>query len=249
MPEENGAGTTVMEGTAQEGQGNQQGTSLGWRAGLPDEYKNHEAFTGFKTVGELAKSHLETSAKAKELETSLGEMIPKLPDDATQEERDVYYESLGRPEKFEDYEFEGEDKNAPEWTNGWKQDLFNLGVSKDTAKSLSGLMNSRIQAMVESHNAQIQKEISTASDKLKTEWGEKYDTNLELVKRGWKRDADSEFDQAFSGETSANRFAILRTLFKLYSKTGEDSSQPGSSQRQQSLNDTRGFYSDMPAKR
>src|SRR5574341_876074 len=84
-----------------------------WIAQLPDALKGNEAFTAFKTIGDLAQSHLDVSgrvkeldgitAKHKELETRLQGSILKLPENATDQERDVYYLSLGRPEKAEDY--------------------------------------------------------------------------------------------------------------------------------------------------
>ena len=94
--------------------------SLGWRAGLPDDLKQNEAFTAFKTVGELGKDYLGLKAKAAELEGKLGNYVPKLPDNATDEDRNLYYDALGRPKQPSEYEFDGEDKNAPEWTDQWK---------------------------------------------------------------------------------------------------------------------------------
>jgi hypothetical protein len=204
-----------------------QAPSLGWRAGLPDDLKEHEAFKSFKTVGEFAKSHLDTAKKATDLEKKLEDSIPKLPDDATQEERDVYQMSLGRPEKAEEYELAGDGKDAPEWTNYWKGELFKLGVSKDTAKALSQALQSQIKRMVEAHNTSIKKEIEEASTKLKAEWGDKYEANVQLAQRLWKAHTDSDFDKAFTGETSANRFQIMRYLVKMAAKTGEDTSLPG----------------------
>lgn len=213
--------------------GDQQTQPAGWLAQLPANLKDNAAFTSFRTLGDLGQSYLDLGSKVTNLEGKLANSIPKLTDDATQEERDVYLMELGRPEKPEEYEFAGDGKNDPQWAAAWKQDLFKLGIPKDTAKALSVLLSTRIQAMVDAHNANIQRMNTESEAKLKTEWGqEKYDTNMELVKRFWKEHGDSEFDKAFEGAPAAQRHAIARFLFKMAAKTGEDLSQPGGTQRQ-----------------
>ena len=226
MPEAATLETTSTEGTSGS-TGNQQTQPAGWLAGLPADIRENEAFKPHKTVGDFAKAHLETAKKATDLEAKLKDSIPKLPEDATQEERDVYQMSLGRPEKAEEYEFDGEDKNAPEWTGFWKGEFFKLGLPKSQAKALSTAFNGHIQKMVEAPNAGIQKEITDASTKLKTELGDKYDASVELAARLWKKETDTDFDKAFTGETSANRYTMIRFLLKMAAKTGEDLSPQG----------------------
>ncbi len=101
--------------------------SLGWRAGLPDDLKQNADLTNYKTVGDFTKDALSWKGKVSELETKLGDSIPKLPDNATDDDRAVYFDALGRPKEAKEYEFDGEDKNAPEWTNLWKGEFHKLG--------------------------------------------------------------------------------------------------------------------------
>lgn len=230
--------------------GNPQGNAPGWLAGLPADLRDNEAFKSHKTVGDFAKAHLEVATKAKEFEGKLANSIPKLGENATQEEREKYFMSLGRPEKPEGYELDGEDKNAKEWTGYWRNELFKIGVPKDQAKAISASFNAQIGKMVEAHNANIQQMNVEAENTLKTEWGDKYAANVELVKRLWKRDTDMELDAAFAGESSANRVAMMRYVFKLAAKTGEDMSAPGAAQRG-TASATTGLYpkSNMPPKK
>ena len=230
------------------GTGDRGAVSLGWRAGLPDDLKENAAFTSFKTVGEFAKAHIETAKKATDLEGKLKDAIPKLPENATPEERDIYLMALGRPEKPEEYEFAGDGKDASEWTTSWKQDLFKLGISKDTAKALSGLLSTKIQAMVDAHNARITQEIAEAGVKLKAEFGDKYDANVALAARLWKTHTDGDLEQDFQTETSKTRTAIIRYIVKMAAKTGEDTSLPGAGQRGQAPTGGRMTYdkSNMP---
>src|ERR1035438_4486675 len=101
--------------------------SLGWRAGLPDDLKQNTDIAAFKTVGDFAKNHLETAAKVTKLEGALKDAVPKLPDNATDDERCLYYDALGRPHEAKDYKLPGEDKNAPEWNALWKDNFHRMG--------------------------------------------------------------------------------------------------------------------------
>src|SRR5208283_5269073 len=86
-------------------------TSLGWRAGLPDDLKQNTDLANYKTVGDFTKDALSWKGKVSELEGKLGDSIPKLPDDATDEDRNTYLDALGRPTTAADYKLDGEDIN------------------------------------------------------------------------------------------------------------------------------------------
>lgn len=201
--------------------------SLGWRAGLPDDLKQNEAFLPFKTVGDFGKDYLAVKSKAADLEKKIGDYVPKLPDNASDEDRNLYFDALGRPKTATDYEFDGEDKNAPEWTNHWKQQFHSLGLTKAQAKTLSTAWNKQMQAMVDAHNTSIKNEMTAAETKLRSELGDKYDTNVELAKRMWTKYGEGEFDKAFANGNSSYRATTIRMLLKFASLTGEDRSPQG----------------------
>jgi hypothetical protein len=226
----------MPEGTS-EGTGTGTGTvAPAWIAQLPTDLKDNQAFTSYQTIGDLAKSHLELGEKVKEfdgLKTQLGNSIPKLSENPTPEERDKFYNSLGRPEKPDGYEFVGEDKAAPEWTKAYKDAMYKMGVPKVMARELSEFNNTMINKMVEQHNARILEENAKAAATLKTELGDKYDASVVLVSRLWKQWGNTEvdFDKAFATETSANRVTMMRFLLNVAAKTGEDASLRGTGQR------------------
>lgn len=222
MPEET-APSATPESAPQE--------SLGWRAGLPDPLKSNDAFKPFKTVGDFANAHLETTKKLTDAETRLKDSIPKLPNDATDEDRKIYFDALGRPEKAADYEFDGEDKNAPEWTSFWKQQFHELGLTKAQGKSLSAKWDGQIQKMVDAYNNGRKQEVAAAETKLRSELGDKFDANVELAKRMWTKYGEGDFDKAFAQETSATRMPIMRMILKLAALTGEDRSPQGMQSR------------------
>jgi hypothetical protein len=201
--------------------------SLGWRAGLPDDLKTNEAFVPYKTVGEFAKTYLDTSAKAADLAKKLEGSVPKLSDNATDAERAAFYDALGRPKQPSEYEFDGEDKNASEWTSHWKQQFHSLGLTKTQAKALSQQFNGQMQKMVEAHNAALKNEYTAAENALRSEYGDKFDTNVELAKRVYQKHLGNEFDKDFSAGTDKTRLSTIKMLVKLAALTGEDSSPQG----------------------
>jgi hypothetical protein len=211
----------------EEGQQQQQTTPPGWIAGLPDTLKANETFTKFKTVGDFANDYLAVSTKATELEQKVSNSIPKLTETATDADRAAFYDALGRPKDAKEYEFDGEDKNAPEWTAHWKQVSHELGLTKAQAKNLSVKFNAQMTQMVEAHNAKIAGEITAATEKLKSEWGNKFDTNVELAKRVYQKHIGTEFDKDFDAGTGTTRLQTMRLIMKFAALTGEDRSPQG----------------------
>ncbi len=202
-------------------------TSLGWRAGLPDDLKTNADLVNYKTVGDFTKDALSWKNKSTELETKMADYVPKLPDDATDEDKALYYDALGRPKEAKEYEFDGEDKNAPEWTNFWKGEFYGLGLTKAQAKQLSGKWNTQMQAMVKAHNDALTAEYAKAEKELRTELGDKYDTSVELAKRMIQKHTGTEYDTAFAAAPPPVRFAMTKFILKMASLTGEDRSPQG----------------------
>lgn len=212
--------------------GNQQTQSPGWLAGLPADLRDNEAFKSYRTVGDFAKDYLAVKTKATEYEGKLANSIPKLGENATQEERDKFQIALGKPEKAEDYELDGEDRFTPEGKQSWKKEFHELGLPKSTAKELSARINRRLDAMVERFKADNDRQVQEAATKLKGELGDRYDASVELASRLWKRDVDGDLEKDFQAATGPIKFSIIRYILKMAAKTGEDMSQPGSGSRQ-----------------
>lgn len=216
-----------VEGQVSGGDQGQGDGSLGWRAALPDEFKEHEFVKTFQKPGDFVKSALEIKTERDTLKTKMANAIFKPGEKATDEERAAYFKALGRPDKAEEYEFPDKDKNAPEMVK-WAQERFHkVGLNKEQATFIAGEWNQLLAGIVEKHNAGVQKEITESGTKLKAELGDKYDSSIELANRLWKKHTDGEFDKAFTGETSANRFSMIRYILKMAKLTGEDRSPSG----------------------
>jgi hypothetical protein len=220
--------------------------SLGWRAGLPDDLKQNEALKAFKTVGDFAKDDLAVRSKVSELEGKLSNYVPKLPDNASDEDRNLYYNALGRPKQPSEYKLQGEDKNAPEWNENVRKHLWETGTTESQAEAHVKWFNGVMQEMVNKANANLKVEVSQKENGLRSKYGDKFETNVELAKRLYHKIRNSDLDKDFDRETSVGRSAVIDILVDFASRTGEDRSPQGG-MSQSSAKSTFIDYSKSPA--
>ncbi len=218
-----------MSETDQVTPGNQDQQSLGWRSALPDEFKEHEFVKTFQKPGDFVKSAIEIKADRDVLKAKLDNSIPKLPENATQEERDVYYTQLGRPEKPEQYEIPevNGQKNSPEMVSWAQKEFHRLGIPAGSGKELSTSFNTFMQGVVKAEMDKRALERTEAETKLKSELGVEYDTSVEMVRRVWKKHSNSEFDTFVNETKIGNDPRLIRWMINIAKLTGEDKSIDG----------------------
>jgi hypothetical protein len=203
------------DGTQNLNQGD--GGGIGWRAQLPDTLKTNETFTAYKTVGELAQSHLETAGKVKEYEGKLAASIPKLTDKATDEDRAAYYKAIGRPEKADDYAItvpEGvpKDEAAMKW---FRDTSHKLGLSKQQGESLAAGYFEMMKGNIDTINKAYETRKAETVNKLKGEWGGKYEENFDLAKKTAQKIGGEDIIK-YLGETGiGNEPVIIKFMHKL----------------------------------
>ncbi len=173
--------TDSSESITQEESGGQTGET--WLSSLPDELKTNPSLTKFKEPVEVFRSYVS-------LEKKIGEKgIIKPKDDAPLEEWNKYYADLGRPETPDAYEIgrpEGLPDEFPyseELEGQFKKWAHEAGL---TAKQTKELFNKYIQLNISEYE-KASKIIGEAKGKaeevLRSEWGDNYDTNLELARK------------------------------------------------------------------
>lgn len=206
-------------------QGGQDG-NLGWRAALPDEFKEHEYVKTFQKPGDFVKSALEIKTEHESLKTKMEGALFKPGENATQEEREAFYRGIGKPEKATEYDFptvEGAE-NDPRMVE-WAQKTFHAAnLNKDQAAQIGKSWNEFMAAMVKADTEAKEKAKAEAETKIKTELGEQYDEAFELSRRLLSENATPE-ELAFLDESGAgNSPVIAKLIFKLAKLTGEDKS-------------------------
>jgi len=172
------AQTTTQVQTAESGANSQ---SLGWRAGLPKEYQNHEAFGKYGKVGDLAKDFLELRNRTQR---------PSLPgDDSPDEERQAFYKAFGRPDQANGYSIEGMegvDPNHP----GIQQLMAVAHESGMSQKQFERVFGHLVQQGSEATKAQQQAmkaALQDADKGLRDDWKDQYPAKREYAMRGYKQ--------------------------------------------------------------
>lgn len=172
-------------GDATQQQGGQTQT-LGWKTELPEAMRGHEAFANYQTKNDLWNGHIELTGKIKDLEGRAANSIPKLGENATDEEKAAYRAAIGVPEKADDYEIElaeGMDNTLAPWFKGV---AHQLGIPKEIAKGLSAAWNGMIAQMAKADKDAAIKAHDEALTELKRLWGPDAEKNAETVKQGYK---------------------------------------------------------------
>ena len=225
-----------------------------WLAQLPDDLKTNETLTGFETLGDFAKSHLETVGKVSafdgktteyegkitDLNTRLENSIPRLADDSDDAAKAAYRKALGVPDSADGYEFTKADGvEHDEKMLGWAKDVFHqAGLSAEQANSVSQawdkFMPEMGQAMADAEEADRLAGVETAETALKEEWKGDFDKNKELTKRGY--DAFEKAAPGFKdlldsvdvkdGLKLGNDPRMLKVFFAIGKAIGDDFSFP-----------------------
>jgi len=198
--------------------------SLGWRAALPAEFKEHEFVKTFTKPGDFVKSALDIKADRDALKTKVDGAIFKPDEKATPEQWNEYYKALGKPEKPTEYEFpvtEGinRDPKFVEWAQGT---FHKIGLPKDMAAKVAAEYDAFALAMERANNEAVVKAKADAETAIKAELGAEYPVAVELTTRMLGKYLKPE-EKAFFDETGmGNHPTLIRMIFDLAKKTGED---------------------------
>lgn len=219
--------------TPQGDQGGDQSVSLGWRAGLPDEYKEHDWAKAHGKVGDFFKDALKVKSDHDTLKTKMESAIFKPGEKATDEEKVAFRKAMGAPDKADEYEFPQPEKegmdNSPEMMNWAKSVFFRLGVPKDVAGELGKEWNSFIVGMVEAEDKIAQEERETNEKKFRSNFKseDEFKTGYELSKRFWNKVTGTNFDEVYKECEAWQVPLFMDFVFKVAKMTGEDTSPAG----------------------
>lgn len=223
-----------------------------WLAQLPDDLKENETLTTFDTLGDLAKSHVETVGRVSELdgkateyegkitdlETRFANTIPRLTEESTDEEKAAYYKALGVPEDPTEYEFpktDGieHDENMLTWA---RQTFKDANLNTEQAAKVSQAWDAFMGKMDEANEKAVVDGIKGAETTLKEKWKADYDKNIAFTEKGYQafeKIAPGFKELIDNTEVSAGiklgNHPIMSEVFHAIGKAvGDDFSFPGS---------------------
>ncbi len=152
-----------------------------WRDGLPEELREEPSLSLFKDVGSLAKSYVH----AQKLRNEKGLIRPA--DDAPEEEWNVFYAAIGRPETPDKYEFseaslpEGHEID-PEMEKSFREQAHKVGLTKSQAATLRDWYLKHSTDTISGFEALLKERRDQAETTLRKEWGAKFEENLDRAR-------------------------------------------------------------------
>jgi hypothetical protein len=190
-----------------------------WRASLPPELREAPSLAKFADPAALAKSY-------SELETLIGRKGVVVPGDKDGPEAHARFrQALGVPDKPEGYQFQ-RPEGVPEaaWNaEGAKQFAtwaHELGLTPQQAQGLAERFG-RMQGEAAQRAAEgIEPDGRKMEDVLRSEWGAKYDAQVEVAKRAAKQFGDAAALDAL--EAKVGGAAMVRMFARIGEALGED---------------------------
>lgn len=198
----------------------QSGNNPGWRAGLPSDLRDHEAFRDKGTVGDLGRAYLEAQQK---LQNSV--VVPG--ENATADEKKAFFDKLGVPKSSEEYTIN--DSDDGEFTNHFKSVAHQAGLTAQQASDLHAeilrFSNSRVEAL----KAQQTEKQQNWETTLKQEWGASYEQK-DAAARRFMLVAGAGLADALTETGALNDPRVRKGLYTLSQMISEDRLVSGSGQ-------------------
>lgn len=206
------------------------GTATSWRDGISEEYRNDPSMNNFKSVDDLAKGYL----NAQKLVGKDKLVLPA--SDAGKEDWDRVFNTLGRPEKPEDYKVEDiQIENLPkdfpvdnEMKAGFAKKAHELGLLPGQVNELykwymtenMNLYNTGLQANAEA--------VKNAETKLRQKYGAAFEQKVNLARKVFDTFGDDE-TRALMDSGFGNDPRVIGLFASIGEKMSEDVLGPGKS--------------------
>lgn len=167
-----------------------------WMSSVPKEFRDDKALWKHSDISSYFKESLENSQKLEGLDPEKVLTIPG--DDTGNEDRETFYQRLGKPKTAEGYELD--DPAFPdgllrdtELEGHLKQWAFKANMSSDALKELVGEYNKHMAEGYTVARAEYEKDLEAQSKALKTELGDGYNEFVTKAQRAAEKLGGEEF--------------------------------------------------------
>lgn len=189
-----------------------------WIETLNDDFKTNKSLNKFPDVNALAKSYIE-------MEKQNGSRISLLNENSTDEDKNSFYNRLGRPE---DKSYFSDDEKASYLKTGSTddslkayQEIFHKsGLTKSQGKSLLDEFSKHTQNGEENYKKQMEEERNSNFEVLTKTHGDKLDEKIKLVESALSNYGNAELNQLVE-ETNYNP-ALINLLMNIGSNVKSD---------------------------
>lgn len=193
---------------------------------LPEELREETALAQFKGIEGLAKSYLET----KKL---VGTKRMEEPTESWDQTKwDELYGKLGRPETPDKYEVPEinlpNDLKLDEALLGEAKTKFHeLGLNKKQFAGVMGLYGRVVSEGLEGESAKNEESLKEGTLALKTEWGDKFDANIDIAQSAINKFGGEDLDKILKDSGLGNNPAMVKTFHEIGKRIMEDNAGMG----------------------
>ena len=191
-----------------------------WMDEVPEEYRDEKTLSKYQSVGDLAKGHVHLSRM-------MGNSVKIPGEDSTDEERNDFYNKIGRPETADNYEYERPDMPEGMAYNDDAEKAFkhlahDQGLSQKQLGSILDFYNkfaldSQIDNKLLMDEAYFKGEAA-----LQKEWGMKgYDRNVAIAQRAMREMGGPELEKLMSEDPRGSHPALIKAFYKMGLKSQE----------------------------
>lgn len=143
-----------------------QTQATNWREGIDKQYADTEAIKNLPDINTMAKTLVDSQSE-------LGRRVRMLDENSTEEDKDKFYNRMGRPENADNYKLDDgleiEDKTR---LDGFKIFAHKIGI---TNNQFNEIVKNELQASNTSYD--------DAMSNLKTSWGTDYESRVGLANK------------------------------------------------------------------
>jgi len=190
-----------------------------WRDGISSENRDHGSIKDFKSVDELAQSHIHAQKR-------LGSSVQVPGELATQDDWNKFYSKVGRPEQAENYDFSTvkapKDFTIPdEMINGFRTAAHTSGLNQKQASVLMDWYARTSEAQIAAAQKQNAEAKQVAAERLREDWGGDYDRHTQSVSVALNRFFPEHLrDQVM--EVALTNADFAKAIADIGSRMGED---------------------------
>ena len=185
---------------------------------LPEGLREEPSLQTFDSVDKLAKSYVNAVKKIGGDPNTL----VKIPQEG--EDRNGFYNQIGRPEQPQGYNFDEIVGDDPEGTlDGYKEFAHHHGLTQSQAESILNLYGEiQEDESREYQEAQRQLDINGQIE-LQKEWGKNFDGKMDMASRAFAEFSTPELQKMMDETGLGNHPEMLRIFAKVGERLGEDS--------------------------
>mgnify|MGYP003636725543 FL=1 len=188
----------------------EQVASEDWRSTIPEDIQNDPSLADIQDVASLAKGYVH----AQHMIGSDKVAIPSR--EASQEELDVFYNKLGRPESADGYEAPTE--NMPEIPHDnemqtrFFEEAHRIGLNKQQAGALIRWQAEQAQTGIEANSQATESAMQQAQDSMRQEFGKAYEEKMNMAKNAALEFGGEDLMKVLDSSGLGNDPAIIKAF-------------------------------------